>query len=323
MSVTRLNPTSGIEKVYNRLRFRGRYGLRRLVPALTPEQSELVARLGRDGFVQLDGFISAPEVALLQQEFDQALNNLEFEMPCLAQSKVDPVRHKKLLDNHMYATNEQLREQGLAIDRKDAVSIDQVVRDFNPSTLTVYMLERSARYRKLWLDPRLLTIVSAYLGLVPHLAEAYVRRNYPSPFRTMNHYWHRDLNSRHYLVKIFFFLSDCTVESGPHEFVRGSHRSYDVLNSKVYYTDEEVNDAYPSGGAHRVVSEVKAGTVIIEDTRGLHRARMPDAGQRDLGYAVFVPFLPGREQSYYRFPRAACDSLSEFQKSFIPEVCLT
>ncbi|MCE9640176.1 MAG: phytanoyl-CoA dioxygenase, partial [Betaproteobacteria bacterium] len=108
-----------------------------------------------------------------------------------------------------------------------------------------------------------------------------------------------------------------------HEFVRGSHRNYGVLNDKVYYTDEEVNNAYPAGGPHRVVSEVKAGTVIIEDTRGLHRARMPDAGQRDLGYAVFVPFLPGREQSYYRVPRAACAEFNEMQQAFIPEVCLT
>lgn len=321
--MSELKPTNGLEKIYNRLRFRQRYDANRLLPALTPQQAELVARLQRDGFVQLDGFIPAPEVALLQQEFDAALNNLEFETPCLAQRKVDPVRHAELLKNNMYATNAQLQEQGLAIERSDATSLDQVVRDFNPSTLTVYMLERSARYRKLWLDPGLLTIVSAYLGLVPHLAEAYVRRNYPSPFRTMNHYWHRDLNSRHYLLKIFFFLSDCTVESGPHEFVRGSHRNYDVLNGKRYFTDEEVNETYPPGGAHRVVSEVKAGTVIIEDTRGLHRARMPDAGQRDLGYAVFVPFLPGREQSYYQVPRSACAELSDLQKSFIPEVCLT
>lgn len=158
---------------------------------------------------------------------------------------------------------------------------------------------------------------------MPHLAETYVRRNYPSPFRTMNHYWHRDLNNRHYLLKIFFFLSDCSLENGPHEFIRGSHTRFNVLNGKRYFSDQEVDAVYPPRGADRVVSEVKAGTVILEDTRGVHRAQMPRAGYRDLGYAVFVPLPAGVSARYYNFPRSALAQLSDFQKAFIPAACLT
>ena len=36
-----------------------------------------------------------------------------------------------------------------------------------------------------------------------------------------------------------------------------------------------------------MVSNVKAGTIIIEDTRGLHKAGIPKRDYRDLGFAVF------------------------------------
>src|SRR6185369_9921701 len=138
-----------------------------------------------------------------------ALAGLRFEMPCLAQNRVDPLRHRQLIDNFMYGTPAQMAAWGVAFDRAEAQSYEQVVAEFNPSTLTAYMLEQSAAYRAAWLDPFLLGIVCGYLGMVPKLAEAYVRRNFPAPYRTMNHYWHRDLNAPFHLLKIFFFLFDC------------------------------------------------------------------------------------------------------------------
>jgi len=45
------------------------------------------------------------------------------------------------------------------------------VRDFNPSTLTLYMLERSEAFRQTWLDPYLLDIVTHYMGIVPKLSD--------------------------------------------------------------------------------------------------------------------------------------------------------
>ena len=158
-------------------------------------------------------------------------------------------RHTRLIDNFMYGSTPQLAEWGVTFDRTEAKSYEQVVRDFNPSTLTLYMLERSEAFRQTWLDPWLLDIVTQYMGIVPKLSEAYVRRNFPAPHRTMNHYWHRDLNTPLHLLKIFFFLSDCGEENGPHEFVRGSHENLGVLNGKRYFTDEEVDRAYPPGAA--------------------------------------------------------------------------
>jgi len=95
-----------------------------------------------------------------------------------------------------------------------------------------------------------------------------------------------------------------------------------VLNGKRYFTDPEIDALHPVGSPLREVSEVKAGTVILEDTRGLHRARMPDIGYRDLGYAVFFPLPASNAPTLYRFPRSAAAGLTEFQRAFIPPSCL-
>jgi hypothetical protein len=317
-----LAPGGWLERAYRRYRFRDGYSRLALAPAPDAEQRRRVEELRREGTLILNGYLSGDTLRQMQRELQQELEALRFETPCLAQSRIDPQRHRALIDDYLYGSNEDFARQGVAFERHEARSLEQVVRDFNPSTLTVYPLESSGVYRKAWLDPYLLTIVAHYLGLVPSLVEAYARRNFPARFWTMNHFWHRDLNDRHQLVKMFVFLTDCSVETGPHEYIRRSHRELGALNGKRYFTDAEIDALHPLGSALREVSEVKAGTVILEDTRGLHRARMPEVGYRDLGYAVFFPLPAGAAPALYRFPRAAAAALDPFQRAFVPEPCL-
>jgi hypothetical protein len=318
-----LSKASIPERILRRVRFNDCYRHQDIIPPLNPAQSGWLEDLERDGTAIIENHISKDVLGVLQSEIEIALQELDFEMPCLAQSKVDPHRHKALIDNYLLGTNLQLQRAGVAFDRSEARSLDQVVRDFSPSTLTSYILARSPTYRSVWLDPQILAVVARYLGLVPKLVEAYVRRNYPAKYRVMNHYWHRDLNDPHQLVKVFYFLTDTTLDNGPHEFIRGSHRDYAKLNGRRYYPDEEVDREHPAGSAKRLTSEVKAGTVIIEDTRGLHRAKNPDVGFRDLGYAVFIPQSDDTQLKYYEMPRVYYETLSSFQKLFIPPAVLS
>ena len=278
----------------------------------------MLNELRSEGTLILSGYVDPATVSQMRAETQDALESLDFEMPCLAQSLLDPVRHKKLIENFLFATPHKLSSLGVTFSRSDVRTLGQAVTDFQPAWLTTYMLERSETFRKVWLDERLLGLVSSYMGLVPKLAEAYVRRNFPTRYWTMNHYWHRDLNDRFQLLKMFVFLTDCSVETGPHEYIRRSHTNFTTLNGKRYFLDEEVDLLHPVGSESRLISEVKAGTVILEDTRGLHRARMPTYGHRDLGYAVFVPLQDSTSTSLYRFPKGALASLSNFQRSFIP-----
>lgn len=310
------------DHVLSRFMYAQSYSRRSLVNALSGDQQALLETLRRDGSVVIESHIPPARLDAMRADLDSAIRALDFEMPCLAQTRVDPERHAGLIDNFMYGSPQQLARMGVTFDRHEAQSYEQVVREFNPSTLTLYMLERSDAFRRAWLDPYLLDIVTNYMGIVPRLSEAYVRRNFPAPHRTMNHYWHRDLNAPLHLLKIFFFLSDCNAGNGPHEFVRGSHRELSILNGKRYFSDAEVDAAYPPGSAAREVSLVKAGTVVIEDTRGLHRAQLPQVGYRDLGYAVFVPLRPFYHHRNYALPREAYDRMTPLQQAFIPPVML-
>ena len=311
-----------IDRLRSRVLYLESYRNARLAPELDAGHRALVDELRDTGSIALEGFVAPDRMRLMQAEFDAALRELAFETPCLAQRRVDPRRHADLIESQMYGSNEALEARGVTFSRAEAKSYEQVVADFKPSTLTAYMLEHSPAYREVWLDPRLLGIVSRYLGMVPKLSEAYVRRNFPAPFLTMNHYWHRDLNTPFHLLKAFIFLSDCDLSTGPHEFILKSHRDFETLNGKRYFGDEEVDCVVPPGHPRRLMSVVKAGTVILEDTRGLHRARMPDAGTRDLGYAVFTPLRPFYPHQNYRLPRAALAGLSPLQRAFVPESCV-
>ena len=310
--------TTIVDRWISRLRFPDCYSKLPLLPRLERAQAECVDQLRESGYVLIQRHIEPGLLRVLQAELHEALAGLQFEMPCLAQTRIDPARDRDLIDAYLYGTPAQFEKRGLAFSRHEAESYEQVLRDFNPSTLTVYPLAASDAFRRVWLDPFLLGIVAGYLGMVPKMVEAYVRRNFPSPYRTMNHFWHRDLNHKHFMIKAFIFLSDCTLDTGPHEYVSGSHRAFEPLNGKRYYRDDEVDAAWPRGSQRRIVSEVPAGTVLLEDTRGLHRADMPNAGYRDLGYATFVPMQDAASTRLYEIPRAACAQLSALQQSFVP-----
>jgi len=317
---TSAKPTK-FQYLFDRIRHRERFEAMNEMPELNKKQIDLLSELKKNGYVILNNHIDKNKLKILKLEFNNALNEMKFKTPCLAQSKINNIKHADLLNKNLVATPEVLTQQGLAFQKEDCSNYNQVVDDFNPSTLTVPMLEYSDLFVKTWLDESILGLVAYYMGMVPQLVEAYVRRNFPAPYRTMNHYWHRDLNHHSYLLKALFFLNDCNMTTGPNEYVKGScinKKQLNILNGQQYYTDNEVDTFYPPNSSERALSIVPAGTVIIEDTRGLHRANMPQSNYRDVGYAVFTPTLKN-SPALYKIPPELFKNTTELQRLFIPE----
>ena len=188
----------------------------------------------------------------------------------LGSIKKDDHEHNDLIQSNFLATPETLAQRGLTFNRGDVENYQQMLRDFQPSTLTLPM-PSIKNYYDLWLDPMVMDLVSAYMGFVPELTEAYVRRNFPFNYRVMNHYWHRDSNHSKHLLKAFVFFTDCDIKTGAHHYIAGSVHD-ERFRDKTYYSDEEINDVWPIGSENHMISTVLAGTIIIEDTRGLHKA---------------------------------------------------
>ncbi len=285
---------------------------------LSVEQKEKLTLLRENGYVMFDHLVGTERLKRLQSDYRERVEDrLDFEFPVLAQAKIDPDRDAALIDANFLATPQQLAERGLTISRDDISDYKNAVEEFQPSTLTTYLPDDHDWF-DLWLDPNILPVAEAYMGFVPQLTEAYIRRNFPARFVVMNHAWHRDRNHETHLLKAFFFLSDCTLKTGPHHYIAGTVNDR-TIDGKNYFSDEEVRAAYPEESGREVISVVPAGTIVLEDTRGLHKAGIPEEGYRDLGYATFIPPISlVNRPPMFKVSRNTFDGLTHEQQRYIP-----
>ena len=90
--------------------------------------------------------------------------------------------------------------------------------------------------------------------------------------------FHSDRDHLQFL-KFFVYLTDVDADTGPHVFVRGSHRSRPVpLRRDIRYSDEQVADWYRPDDVVELIGP--RGTVIAVDTSGLHKGKPPTSGER-------------------------------------------
>jgi ectoine hydroxylase-related dioxygenase (phytanoyl-CoA dioxygenase family) len=95
-------------------------------------------------------------------------------------------------------------------------------------------------------------------------------------------FFHFDMDRPKWL-KFFIYLTDVGTENGPHTFVSGSQRTGGIpreLLRKGYsrMSDEEVLAFYPPQDV--VEFAAPRGTIIAEDTRGLHKGKHVHSGDR-------------------------------------------
>jgi hypothetical protein len=278
-----------------------------------------IEQIKENGFVQLDHLVGSKAISNVQKTLTKLIeSDYCYEYPCLAQSKIDKNKHSDLIAKQFLVNPSVLKNHNLTFEHKDVKSYHQMITDFEPSNLKIPIVSDSSFYN-LWLDPTVMAIVEGYMGFVPEMTEAYIRRNFPAKYPVMNHNWHRDTNHPDYLVKAFIFFTDCDINTGAHHYISGSIQDY-RFRDKSYYADSEIHNVWPIGSDQHKISSVPAGTIIIEDTRGLHKAGIPKRDFRDLGFAIFTP--PNRfsmRRSYYKISKSNFDELNDHQKCYIPK----
>ncbi len=181
--------------------------------------------------------------------------------------------------------------QKTKIDREKPLAIryDFLVKD---------LLENS-EIQDLLADLSLIAIAQEYLNCKPKSDvlgmwwhTSYFKEENPDA-ATMYHF---DMDRVKWL-KFFFYLTDTKKENGAHQFISGSHngnipkqfmkRGYSRLSEK------EVEDYY---GKERVITyEAPRGTIIAEDTSGLHRGYPVQKGDRLLFQIQYSDSLFGAE----------------------------
>lgn len=134
-------------------------------------------------------------------------------------------------------------------------------------------------------DPAIIAAAQAYLGTEPVVDVVAMWWNTAfsdRPDSEAAQYFHFDLD-RIKWVKFFIYLTDVTSDSGPHYFIAKSHRTFGIpapLLAKGYarLTDEEVSAHYPAQDF--IEFAAPCGTILGEDTRGLHKGRNVHTGHR-------------------------------------------
>lgn len=167
---------------------------------------------------------------------------------------------------------------------------------------------------ELALDPTILGIVGDYLGCLPLITEMNLLWTNPSGKPECGQSFHRDQNDFRW-VTMFVYLTDVDADSGPHCFVRGTHRHdsfvellkeklVDPVNCEVaeavginlsdlpksaYTIDyHRLNPFYiVAFGDRRDFITGPAGTIVLEDTRGLHYGVPPRTRSRLAFWAVY------------------------------------
>jgi hypothetical protein len=202
----------------------------------------------------------------------------------------------------------------------------------NLSTYDVYQREKphAVRYdfdaqdllqnreiQQLLSDSSLFAVAQDYLGSKPYIDvlsmwwhTAYSK----GPDAAAAQFYHFDMD-RPKWIKFFIYLTDVSVDNGPHTFIMGSHKTEgikDVLLKKGYQrlSDEEVYENYDKEKVIEFVGPI--GTIIAEDTRGLHKGKHVIKGDRLVLQIQFSNLLFGGD-----YPKAKINSIltSELKQS--------
>jgi hypothetical protein len=155
-----------------------------------------------------------------------------------------------------------------------------VVYDFDPQDLVNH-----PDVQALICDPSILGVAQAYVGSRPVLDE--INLWWSTAFSSKAdanaaQLYHFDMDRIRWL-KFFIYLTDVTTRSGPHCFVAGSHRTggipaHFLARGYARLPDAEVRAAYPPEALIEFTGPT--GTILAEDTRGLHKGKPVLEGHR-------------------------------------------
>ena len=165
-------------------------------------------------------------------------------------------------------------------------------------------------------DKSFLSIAQTYLNCAPtlDLIGLWWTTDFSRvPDRNSATMYHFDMTRIRWL-NVFIYLTDVTTESGPHTFVRGSHKPGAIpwrFLSRGYerIADDEVIEHY---GEENIVEFLgPRGTILFEDTRGLHKGKHVLDGDRLIFQISYVDSMFGGEGETSRLPRNCTASLND------------
>jgi hypothetical protein len=239
---------------------------------LSEGSREIATQNGRSDFSDAEDFLH------LWQEpgsMERTLSQLDTDGYAILDTKFDPEIVQELSTYFASAPCTLTSDQELNMDPNDRVVVDfenPLAEKYSVDTNVVLM---NTAVRKMLLDRGLLQIAQEYLGSTPIVDIVTAWYSFPSanPSHEAAQLFHFDLDRVRWL-KVFLLLTDQTIETGAHVYIPGTQRDGGIssgLLAKGYtrLEDPEVETFYPRETWKSMVAP--AGSILLEDTRGLHK----------------------------------------------------
>ena len=240
-----------------------RYQMNHPSSTLSAEQQNILATLRKEGIVALPDFLSEEAIAAMKSVIDQAIKEKRYYYAAGKFAFQDPPPN--LAD----------------IGRLNVI---------DPTY-------HSPEFIRFALNGFIRGIADAYIGVESTLAGIAAYRTQP----TRNHpkgafHWHFD--NAYAQLKAIAYLTDVGEEDGPFAFVPGTKKFRPV---SANYMDTRIADEdVPAGTYINCVG--KAGTVLIVDTRIIHRATPNRSKDRDVVSVIYDAATRVRCDSFYNLP---------------------
>jgi hypothetical protein len=196
-------------------------------------------------------------------------------------------------DDYKSSENENLKEYNY----KEQISIEnpKAVK-FQYSTNDLINIDE---IQKLFSNKEIISLVQDYLNCMPILDLIEAWWSFPGlkPDSEAAQKWHFDMDRAKW-VKVFFYLTECNDQNGPHYFINKTHISKSLPYSirKLGYSridDEIVNNHYTKDEISKFIG--KEGMMFFEDTRGLHKGSKVVLGNRlVLQFQYSSSLFPGK-----------------------------
>jgi len=152
--------------------------------------------------------------------------------------------------------------------------------------------------QELLTDETILSVARAYLGaeqVIKQSMAMWWSTNYlrGKPSSLAAQHFHFDMDGIKFL-KFFFYLSDVGTENGPHCYIRGSHgRKPRGLLKDGRISDEEILTHYTVDQVMEITGG--RGTIFVADTRGFHKGKAIQSGERLMAQLELATSLFGPE----------------------------
>lgn len=176
------------------------------------------------------------------------------------------------------------------IDQLILKRADEVWVDDKKSDHRVYGAERvSDHISAFYNDSKLTEIINSYLKKVNRAGFTLAARLEAKEDNLgSGGGWHRDIASKKQ-IKAITYLSDVEEDNGPFQYLGGSHSSIDVIKKQFKYDldyrqnrfrDDEIEQMVNNSPERLITFTASKGTVLLVDTRGIHRGMPISAGSR-------------------------------------------